>query len=79
MAAPGTARIAVRIEGETLRQIAEVLPAVAGWARSQGQPCTNPADVVVFAIALLHEQVMAKAEAMLDDAASVPDPVQGYH
>ena len=77
--ATGTRSISVRIEGDTLRQIAEVLPAVGMWARSCGMPCTNPADVVCLAVAIFHEQVMVKTEAMLDDAAERPDPIQGYH
>ena len=60
--------ITVEIDRETLRRIAELLPAVAQWAREcHGQPATSPADIVSLAVAVLHAQVSSKIEAMLED------------
>ena len=60
----------VRIEmaPETLQRLAELMPAVAAWARAEGAPATAPGDVIAFAIALLHAQVFERAGEMLAEA-----------
>ncbi len=60
-------RVTCELSGEAMAKITDLLPAVAHWAASMGQPRTSPADVVELAIALLHEQVFDKAEAMIRD------------
>ncbi len=53
------------IDGETLRKIAELLPAVREWAKAEGMPATSPADVIALAVALMHEQVFIKVDRMV--------------
>lgn len=53
--------IAVVIGGVALDQLAELYPAVALWAESEGAPPPSPADLVELAIAVLHGQTVGPA------------------
>ena len=57
----------MRIDGDSLLKLAELLPAVALWAQTEGEPQTSPADVVDLAIALMHKQVFDRATEMISD------------
>lgn len=60
---------AVEVSPETLKLIAELLPAIAGWAEQEiGEPMTSPADVVALSVAVMHERVFAEAHQMLAEA-----------
>ena len=64
---PTTVR--VEMAPETLQRLAELMPAVALWARAEGgEAATAPGDVIALAIALLHAQVCARAGDMLAEA-----------
>ena len=67
-----TRLIQLRIAPETEQQIADLLPAVAGWARDNDLGCrTGEGDVIAFAVDVMHQQVFAKLADMLG-AAKVP-------
>ena len=54
--------VSVRLSGEALGKVAELMPAVALWAKAEfGEEATSPADVVELAIAVLHAQIFEKA------------------
>ena len=53
--------VQVRIAPETERQIAELMPAIAAWARDEGLGVeTAEGDVIALAVELMHQQVSAK-------------------
>ena len=58
--------IQLEVSGETLLQIAELLPAIEAWSRAEGsEEPMSPADAITVAVAFLHATVFAKAHAML--------------
>ena len=57
-------RAFVQLEGDTLRRVGELMEPVMLWARREGLPPPSPADVVELAVAVLHGQVAAGAEAL---------------
>lgn len=68
--------VTVELSRDTVHEIAELLPAVAGWAATMGEERTGAGDVVALAVAMLHAQVFAQARQILaddgDEAATVP-------
>ena len=57
--------IGVDLPAVTIQQIAELLPAIALWAESEGcdEP-VGPADVIVLAVHRMHHDVYSRAHAL---------------
>ena len=65
--------VRVRMAPETERQIADLQPAIAAWARDQGLGGeADKDDVIALAIELMHQQVFAKVGAILAGAKAAP-------
>lgn len=60
-------KIAVEIGGESLKRLAELLPAVAHQAEQAGVPPPSPADVVELALTYFHTAVFSRASDILAD------------
>ena len=57
----GSRLVQLRIAPATERQIADMLPAVAAWARENNlAEITAEGDVIALAVELMHQQVFAK-------------------
>lgn len=63
----------VEIEGDTLQQLAELLPAVATFGAANGEPETSPVDVIALVVAALHVQVFTRAEEILAEKAAADE------
>ena len=62
---------------ETLQRLAELMPAVALWAKAEGgEGATAPGDVIALSIALMHSMVFERAGEMLAEAGEEAPTVQ---
>ena len=58
--------IGVEMAPETLEKLGELLPAIALWAKREGNEGeTGPGDVIALAIGVLHAQVFERAHDMI--------------
>lgn len=57
----------VMLSAATVQRLAELLPAVAAWARDEGEPETGLGDVLEMAVAAFHAQVFERAAEMIED------------
>ena len=57
--------IRVEMDAGTIRRIAELEPAIALWAESEGEAATGPGDVIALAVATLHAQVLNRANELI--------------
>ena len=61
----------------TLRQIAELLPPIAAWAKAEGsEEPLGPGDVIALAVHRLHHDVYSRAHDMLAEAGEEAPTVQ---
>lgn len=63
---PDPKTVRVQMSAATLRQIAELTPAVGAWAASEGETATAPGDVIALAVAILHAQVSGRTAEILE-------------
>ena len=71
--------ITVRVEmaPETMQRLAELMPAIALWAKAEGdEDATAPGDVIGLAIAVLHATVFERAHGMIAEARDAAPTVQ---
>ena len=72
---PQPEMVRVEMAPETMQKLAELMPAVSLWAKTEsGEGRTGPGDVIALAIGVLHAQVFARADEMIASGEVTPTP-----
>ncbi|MDE0378665.1 MAG: hypothetical protein OXI20_05440 [Rhodospirillales bacterium] len=65
--------VRVEMDDTTMGRLYELMPAMTAWAKDNGAPPPGPGDVIALALALMHSQVFARANEMIEGGAIPPE------
>ena len=64
--------VTIEMDEATMQRLAELMPAVAAWAKAEGAPATAPGDVIALCITFTHATIFTTAHNMIAEAAGRP-------